>query len=585
MLMRLLTATLGRYRRVLILVAVFQALQSFAGLVLPRLNADIIDKGVRTGDDGYIVRMGGWMLVVSLVQVGFSVAAVRWGSRAAMGFGRDTRASVFRRVNGFSAREVARFGAPSLITRITNDVQQVQMLVLMTCTLLLGAPFTAVGGLWMANREEASLSWILLVAIPLLAVAFIGIISRMVPTFRLVQERIDRINTILREQLTGIRVVRAFAREPEETARFAAANEQLTTTSLRGGRLMALMFPTVTIGMNLSSVAVVWFGADQIAAGRMGVGSLVAYLTYLTQILMSVMMASYIMALLPRASVSAERIMEVLDTESSVVETGVPVTPAEGPASLEFESVSFAYPGAGKPVLRDVTFRVDAGQVLAVVGGTGSGKTSLVNLVSRLVDATDGTVRVDGTDVRDMVLADLWSRLGVVHQKPYLFSGTVRSNLLFGRPAATEDEMWEALRAAEAADFVAALEGGLDAAVSQAGTNFSGGQRQRLSIARALVRRPRIYVFDDSFSALDTATDARVRAALARWTRDAVTVVVAQRVSTVLAADLILVLEDGEVVGLGRHEDLMVTCPTYAEIVDSQRTALAGDLPVAGVGE
>ncbi|MEN9792805.1 MAG: hypothetical protein RL330_883, partial [Actinomycetota bacterium] len=385
--MRLLTATLGRYRRVLILVAVFQALQSFAGLVLPRLNADIIDKGVRTGDDGYIVRMGGWMLVVSLVQVGFSVAAVRWGSRAAMGFGRDTRASVFRRVNGFSAREVARFGAPSLITRITNDVQQVQMLVLMTCTLLLGAPFTAVGGLWMANREEASLSWILLVAIPLLAVAFIGIISRMVPTFRLVQERIDRINTILREQLTGIRVVRAFAREPEETARFAAANEQLTTTSLRGGRLMALMFPTVTIGMNLSSVAVVWFGADQIAAGRMGVGSLVAYLTYLTQILMSVMMASYIMALLPRASVSAERIMEVLDTESSVVETGVPVTPAEGPASLEFESVSFAYPGAGKPVLRDVTFRVDAGQVLAVVGGTGSGKTSLVNLVSRLVDA------------------------------------------------------------------------------------------------------------------------------------------------------------------------------------------------------
>jgi ATP-binding cassette subfamily B protein len=311
----------------------------------------------------------------------------------------------------------------------------------------------------------------------------------------------------------------------------------------------------------------------------------VAYLTYLTQILMSVMMASYIMALLPRASVSAERIMEVLDTESSVVETGAPVTPAEGPASLEFESVSFAYPGAGKPVLRDVTFRVDAGQVLAVVGGTGSGKTSLVNLVSRLVDATDGTVRVDGTDVREMPLSDLWSRLGVVHQKPYLFSGTVRSNLLFGRPEATEDEMWEALRASEAADFVAALEGGLDAAVSQAGTNFSGGQRQRLSIARALVRRPRVYVFDDSFSALDTATDARVRAALARWTRDAVTVVVAQRVSTVLAADLILVLEDGEVVGLGRHDELMADCPTYAEIVDSQRTALVGDMPVAGVGE
>ncbi len=583
--MRLLTATLGRYRRVLVLVAVFQALQSFAGLVLPRLNADIIDKGVRTGDDGYIVRMGGWMLAVSLLQVGFSVAAVRWGSRAAMGFGRDARASVFRRVNGFSAREVARFGAPSLITRITNDVQQVQMLVLMTCTLLLGAPFTALGGLWMANREEASLSWILLVAIPLLAVAFIGIISRMVPTFRLMQERIDRINTILREQLTGIRVVRAFAREPEEKARFAVANDQLTATALRGGRLMALMFPTVTIGMNISSVAVVWFGADLIAEGRMGVGSLVAYLTYLTQILMSVMMASYIMALLPRASVSAERIMEVLDTESSVVETGAPVTPAEGAASLEFDSVSFAYPGAGKPVLRDVSFRVGAGQVLAVVGGTGSGKTSLVNLVSRLVDATDGTVRVDGTDVRDMALADLWSRLGVVHQKPYLFGGTVRSNLLFGRPEATEDEMWEALRAAEAADFVAALEGGLDGAVSQGGANFSGGQRQRLSIARALVRRPRIYVFDDSFSALDTATDARIRASLARWTRDAVTVVVAQRVSTVLAADLILVLEDGEVVGLGRHEDLMVGCPTYAEIVDSQRTALAGDLPVAGVGE
>lgn len=585
MLIRLLTATLGRYRRVLVLVAVFQALQSFAGLVLPRLNADIIDKGVRTGDDGYIVRMGGWMLAVSLLQVAFAVAAVRWGSRAAMGFGRDARASVFRRVNGFSAREVARFGAPSLITRITNDVQQVQMLVLMTCTLLLGAPFTALGGLWMANREEASLSWILLVAIPLLAVAFIGIISRMVPTFRLMQERIDRINTILREQLTGIRVVRAFAREPEETERFAAANDLLTGTALRGGRLMALMFPTVTIGMNLSSVAVVWFGAEQIAAGRMGVGSLVAYLTYLTQILMSVMMASYIMALLPRASVSAERIMEVLDTESSVVETDAPVSPAEGPASLEFDTVGFAYPGAGKPVLRDVSFRIGAGRVLAVVGGTGSGKTSLVNLVSRLVDATEGTVRVDGTDVRDMALADLWSRLGVVPQRPYLFSGTVRSNLLFGRPGATEDEMWEALRASESADFVAALEGGLDGTVSQGGTNFSGGQRQRLSIARALVRRPRIYVFDDSFSALDTATDARVRAALARWTRDAVTVVVAQRVSTVLAADLILVLDDGEVVGLGRHDDLMVVCPTYAEIVDSQRAVLTGDLPVAGVGE
>ena len=571
MLIALLKRQLGRYRPVLWAVVVFQAIQSIAGLYLPTLNADIINNGIAKGDTGYIWRIGGVMLVASLVQVIFAILAVRSGSQAAMGFGRDTRRDLFHQVNDFSSREVNQFGAPSLITRITNDVQQVQMLVLMTCTLLLAAPFTAVGGIIFAVRQDAGLSWIFVVTIPLVLVSQGSIIVRMTPTFRLMQEKIDRINAVLREQLTGIRVVRAFVREPEEIQRFRRDNESLTETALRGGRMQALMFPTVTVFVNLASVAVVWFGADRIAHGQMHhIGALVAFLTYLTQILMSVMMATYMAALVPRASVSSERIMEVLNTSSTVVPAVNPVTTVGDKVSLELRKVGFHYPGAEHPVLNDVSVAVKPGETLAIIGSTGSGKTTLVNLIPRLFDATSGSVLVDGIDVRELAPEVLWSRVGLVPQKPYLFSGTVATNLRYGRENATEDEMWEALRVAQAEDFVRAMPGGLDASISQGGTNVSGGQRQRLAIARALVRRPDIYLFDDSFSALDLATDARLRADLVPLIRNSVVVVVAQRVSTIRNADQIMVLEDGEVVGLGRHDDLLLTCPTYEEIVSSQ---------------
>ena len=576
MLKRLLSSVLAKYRGLLWIVIGLQAVQAVAGLYLPTLNADIINNGVVKNDIGYIWRMGGVMLLVTLAQVIFSVTAVYFGSKVAMGFGRDTRRQLFHQVNAFSTREVAVFGAPSLITRITNDVQQVQMLVLMTCTLILGAPFTAIGGVFMAMHQDLGLSRILMVSIPILAVLLSLIISSMVPTFRKMQERIDRINEILREQLTGIRVVRAFAREPEEAERFSVANDAVTQTALRGGRLQALMFPTATLVVNLSSVAVVWFGADRIAEGTMKPGAMIAFLTYLTQILMSVMMTTWMAALIPRAAVSAERIMEVLETPSSIVIADNPVTELSQTAVLQFDHVSFRYPGAEQPVLRDVSFTVRAGETLAIIGSTGSGKTTLMNLIPRLVDATEGTVLLDGVDVRDLAPEALWSRVGIVPQKPYLFSGTVASNLGYGKENASEEEMWEALRIAQADDFVRAMPEGLNATIAQGGSNVSGGQRQRLAIARALIRRPEIYLFDDSFSALDLATDARLRAALEPYVKEAVVVVIAQRVSTIRNANKIMVLEDGDCVGFGTHEELLASCETYQEIVSSQANAQEG---------
>ena len=576
MLKRLLSSVLTKYRGLLWMVVGLQAVQALAGLFLPTLNSDIINNGVVKQDVPYIWKMGGVMLLVTLAQVTFSVAAVYFGSKVAMGFGRDVRRQLFHPVNNFSTREVAVFGAPSLITRITNDVQQVQMLVLMTCTLFLGAPFTAIGSVFMAMHQDLGLSRILMVSIPILAVLLSLIISSMVPTFRKMQERIDRINEILREQLTGIRVVRAFVREPEEAERFSVANDAVTQTALRGGRLQALMFPTATLIVNLSSVAVVWFGSNRISDGLMKPGAMIAFLTYLTQILMSVMMTTWMAALIPRAAVSAERIMEVLQTPSSVVISDNPITELTQTAVLQFDHVSFKYPGAEQPVLRDVSFTVRAGETLAVIGSTGSGKTTLVNLIPRLVGATEGVVSFDGVDVRHLAPEALWSRVGIVPQKPYLFSGTVASNLGYGKENATEEEMWEALRIAQAEDFVRAMPEGLNATIAQGGANVSGGQRQRLAIARALIRRPEIYLFDDSFSALDLATDARLRAALAPYVKESVVVVVAQRVSTIRNADKIMVLEDGDCVGFGTHDDLLASCETYQEIVSSQANAQEG---------
>jgi ATP-binding cassette subfamily B protein len=573
MLIRLLRSNLRPYRRELLVVLVLQVLQGVAGLYLPRLNARIIDEGVVTGDTGYIWRLGGWMLLATSVQVVLAVVAVYWGSKVAMAFGRDVRRDLFVRVTDFSAREVSSLGAPSLITRITNDVQQVQMLVQMVLTMLLSAPIVAIGGVVMALLVDTGLAWILAVSIPLL-MALIGVlISRMVPLFQLMQDRIDGLNRVLREQISGMRVVRAFVREPDEALRFAAANDGVTETALRSGRLMAAIFPTSIMIVNVSSVAVVWFGANRIADGQMQAGAMVAYIVYLVQILMSVTMTSFIGSLWPRASVCADRIVEVLDTESSVVTAADPVTSLPARPTLELKGASFGYPGAESDVLHDITLTCRPGTTTAIIGSTGSGKTTLLGLIPRLFDVTAGEVLMGGLDVRALEPTVLGSRIGLVPQRPYLFSGTVASNLRYGKPDATDDELWHALTVAQAADFVRAMPGELDATIAQGGTNVSGGQRQRLAIARALVRRPDVYLFDDSFSALDVATDARLRAALAPETSDAVVLIVGQRVATVQDADQIVVLEDGRIVGRGRHHELLATCPTYAEIVSSQLRA------------
>jgi ATP-binding cassette subfamily B protein len=570
MLMRLLRGHLQPYRRPLLAVVGLQLVSTMASLYLPSLNADIIDRGVVTGDTGYIVRVGGWMLGVTVVQIACSIGAVWFGSRTAMAFGRDVRASVFHRVGTFSAQEMARFGAPSLITRTTNDVQQVQMLVVMTCTLMIGAPIMCIGGVIMALREDVGLSWLMLVCVPALLLSVGAIIVRMVPQFRAMQVRIDSVNRVLREQLTGIRVVRAFVREPHEVRRFGAANAELTDTALRAGRLQALIFPTVLLILNASSVAVLWFGAGRVDAGQIQIGALTAFLLYLTLILMSVMMATFMAVMIPRASVCADRIMEVVGTDSSIAPPNAPVTDVPAVGELELRDVELRYPGAAAPVLRGISFRAGPGKTTAIIGSTGAGKSTLLTLIPRLLDVTGGAVLVDAVDVRELAPDELWNRIGLVPQKAFLFSGTVASNLRYGRTDATDEELWAALEIAQADDFVRALPEGLGAPVSQGGTNFSGGQRQRLAIARALVRRPQIYLFDDSFSALDLATDARLRAALRPWTREATVLIVAQRVSTIADADQIVVLEGGRVAGLGTHEELLETCPTYQEIVESQ---------------
>jgi ATP-binding cassette subfamily B protein len=572
-LVRLLRTYLVPYHRLLAAVIALQLIGTLAALYLPSLNADIIDNGVAQGDTGYIVRVGGVMLTVSVVQVIATVTAVWFSARTAMGFGRDTRAAVFHRVGAFSSREVTSFGAPSLITRTTNDVQQVQMLVLLTCTMMVSAPIMCVGGIVMALREDLGLSWLIVVSVTVLVTAISLIISRMIPQFRLMQARLDVVNRVLREQISGIRVVRAFVREPVERERFGVANADLSETALRTGRLLALMFPTVMLVLNVSSVAVLWFGAHRIDAGQMQVGSLTAFLSYLLQILMSIMMATFMLVLVPRAAVCAERLTEVLETEPSVVPPTDPVRAVSSHATVELRGVSFQYPGADHAVLTDVSFRTGPGQLTAIIGSTGSGKSTLLSLVPRLVDATGGTVLVDGVDVRRLEPDLLHRLIGLVPQTSYLFTGTIASNLRYGNADATDDDLWQALRTAQAEDFVRELAEGLAAPVAQGGTNFSGGQRQRLAIARALVRRPEVYLFDDSFSALDLATDARLRAALRPLTRDAAVVVVAQRVSTIVDADQIVVLDDGEVVGLGTHESLLAGCPTYAEIVESQQPA------------
>jgi ATP-binding cassette subfamily B protein len=574
-LLRLVGRYLKPYRGQFLLVLAFQILSTMASLYLPRINAAIIDEGLSKGDTHYIWVHGGYMLAVSAGQVTCQILAVFFGVRLAMRFGRDVRFGLFEKALGFSARELGTFGAPSLITRNTNDVQQVQQVVMMTCIMLLGAPITMIGGVYMALRTNVQLSWVVAVAVVILGCVAGFMVSRMSPLFASMQVKVDAINRVLREHISGIRVVRAFVREPFEAERFDAANQDLMQVGLKVGRFMALMFPIVAIVLNLSTVGVMYFGGHQIDDGSLQVGELTAFLTYVMQILMSVMMGTMILVVLPRAAVTARRIMEVLDTADSIHPPAHPVTPQPDAATpaASFRHVTFRYPGAEAPLLHDITFDLQRGQTTAIIGATGSGKTTLVNLLPRLFDVTEGAVEVDGADIRQLAPEDLWSRLGLVPQKAYLFSGTVASNLRFGGPDASDDELWRALEIAQAKDFVEAMEGGLEAPIAQGGTNVSGGQRQRLAIARALVKRPHVYIFDDSFSALDVGTDARLREALAGATQDAACLIVAQRVSTIRGADQILVLDHGAMVGRGRHDELMATCPTYVEIVESQLSA------------
>lgn len=572
MLLRLILRNLRPHRVPLAAIIILQLLQTVATLYLPTLNASIIDDGVVKGDTNVIFSLGGWMLVITAGQVICAIGATYLSAIVAMRVGRQIRADLFTTVETFSAQEVGQFGAPSLITRTTNDVQQVQMLTLMSFTLMVTAPIMSVGGILLALQQDVPLSGLLLVIIPVLLVAIGLIVRKMVPLFRRGQKLLDRINSVLREQIMGISVIRAFVRRDFEEERFAVANRDLTGTQLAATRLMALMFPTIMLVVSAASVGVLWFGGQRIDAGQMQIGALTAFLSYIMQILMAVMMAMFMFMMVPRAAVSAERIQAVLDTVPSVSDGPDAVDRSALGGRLEFDDVSFTYPGAQAPVLSGISFTAEPGTTTAIIGSTGSGKSTLLNLIPRLLDRTSGSIRVGGHETARLTLDSLRGVIGLVPQKAYLFSGTVASNLRMGNPQATDEELWEALRIAQAADFVADLPEGLQASVGQGGTNFSGGQRQRLCIARAVVGSPALYLFDDSFSALDFATDARLRAALKPVTTEATVLIVAQRVNTILGADRILVLDEGRLVGQGTHAELMDSCPTYQEIVTSQLT-------------
>jgi ATP-binding cassette subfamily B protein len=561
---------LAPYRATVILITLLLLVQSIANLYLPNLNAELINNGVTKGDIHYIWHIGYIMLASAALIMGSSVWLAFLSSKVSMAFGRDLRDGVFSTVEGFSARELNQFGAPSLITRNTNDVQQIQMVLFMGLTMMVSAPITGIGAVFMAVRTNATLSLLLLVSVPIMALLIFVLLRRIVPLFRLTQIKVDRINLILREQIAGIRVIRAFVKTREEESRFAASNQELMDVQLKVTRTFAVMFPALMLILNFSSVAVIWVGGRLIDSGSMPIGNLMAFLTYIMQILSSVMMAVMMSLMIPRAAASAERVKEVLDTPSSVIDTLTPQIPVQRQGILTFNDVEFRYPGAEHPVLSGITFTAHPGQVTAIVGSTGSGKTTLLNLIPRFIDPTSGQILLDGIDVKDQSLEGIWSEIGLVPQRAFLFGGTIAENLRYGDPDASDESLWKALEIAQGKEFVSELADGLQSRVAQGGTNFSGGQRQRLSIARAIVKNPRIYLLDDSFSALDYTTDAKLRTALESHAKDATLIIVAQRVSTILSANQIIVLNEGKIEGIGSHEELMNTCITYQEIVLSQ---------------